>query len=940
MARFRPAPLLLLVALAPSCSKKNEVSTHNDVCEQSFQDCNQDPADGCESNTTQDVDNCGACGQACSDAHGQPTCDQSRCGIVCEAGWDDCNHDVSDGCEVHTDTDLASCGACGAACDGPHATLSCIAGECKVDACLDDRTDCNADGGDGCERDLDTDSAHCGSCNHACDAPGTSGTCAAGSCSTACVSGFHDCAGTCKRDTSPDSCGTSCTPCTAPAGATATCTAGACGVQCPGSESYCAGTCVDLAGDGANCGACGHDCGGGACSAGQCQALVVASGLGEPRVVALGDGELFVATASGQIYRGPASGGSPSVFLGSAGGVKDMVVHGGNLLLSDGKVISLANGATLRSRADLSAWSYFQGHVLVQGTELDPEFPATSRYGHLDAAGVAPRMMLAPSIGAAGVHVAPLFGAAFDVPLASQGAGSFYRWQAGGVIGPWDGAFSYNNTGSSWIRVPVGGTTTTVMGSGAPIAMVTIGGENYAVIQAPSGTDTTVVAWKPGDTSVQTLLPSGRATSITADERFLYVAQASDGTVLRLARPVATSCAQDAARCSAGGRPQTCQAGAWVDGSACQAGDVCDQGACVPCATGLYGTAACGTVCVDLDRDAANCGACGAACAGTCRFGRCVETVALQTIPTGTTTIASLLGAVGGQLFTLHTTSISGTFGGVVTTYQPDGTLIARTNANIAFTSPGSGGGSHDDVRVRTIGDAIYTGGSTCLTCAGSTSLYTATAPNLASFTAVPNTGNPMVWQVDADGLVLRRGTTANASPCELRTVPNSGPQVVLLADVACVTDYHDTSIAIDASFVYYLDVVAGHTIARRVPRGGGAVQTVTGSDDALGLAVVGSTLYALPNGSWSTSAVNTPPTPVAYFATSAGPLRTDGTSLYWIGKDLLGVQRAFRLNGAATPGPIPNVGWGSGSSYVMDGASAYAPSDGYVGGLRRFTPR
>jgi hypothetical protein len=44
----------------------------------------------------------------------------------------------------------------------------------------------------------------------------------------------------------------------------------------------CAAQCVDLTTDGKNCGACGHDCQGGACASGACQPVVLASGQYNP----------------------------------------------------------------------------------------------------------------------------------------------------------------------------------------------------------------------------------------------------------------------------------------------------------------------------------------------------------------------------------------------------------------------------------------------------------------------------------------------------------------------------------------------------------------------------------------------------------------------------------------------------------------------------------
>jgi len=57
-----------------------------------------------------------------------PTCSASTCNGACQAGYTDCNADKrADGCETHTDTDIANCGACGRICP----SNICSAGICQ-----------------------------------------------------------------------------------------------------------------------------------------------------------------------------------------------------------------------------------------------------------------------------------------------------------------------------------------------------------------------------------------------------------------------------------------------------------------------------------------------------------------------------------------------------------------------------------------------------------------------------------------------------------------------------------------------------------------------------------------------------------------------------------------------------------------------------------------
>jgi hypothetical protein len=86
---------------------------------------------------------------------------------ACARGFEDCNGDPADGCEVDTRTNADHCGACGSACsnDGVRARF-CVEGTCAP-TCLNYHGDCFADANDGCETLL-VDSANCGGCGHDC----------------------------------------------------------------------------------------------------------------------------------------------------------------------------------------------------------------------------------------------------------------------------------------------------------------------------------------------------------------------------------------------------------------------------------------------------------------------------------------------------------------------------------------------------------------------------------------------------------------------------------------------------------------------------------------------------------------------------------------------------------------------------------------------------
>ncbi len=94
------------------------------VCNAGYGDC--DAAPGCETNTTSDVDHCGRCGRSCAaDAVSVPSCQNGQCAYACATGFADCTEAA--GCETSTADDENNCGACGAVCAVGDA---CVGGSC------------------------------------------------------------------------------------------------------------------------------------------------------------------------------------------------------------------------------------------------------------------------------------------------------------------------------------------------------------------------------------------------------------------------------------------------------------------------------------------------------------------------------------------------------------------------------------------------------------------------------------------------------------------------------------------------------------------------------------------------------------------------------------------------------------------------------------------
>ncbi len=145
----------------------------------------------------------------------------------------------------------------------------------------------------------------------ACDAGPANSTssCNGTSCGFTCNAGYHSCNNNtaCLSNTSVNSCGSGCAPCSGPPSGhgQATCSSNSCGVSCDSGYGLCSNDCVLLTTDANNCGTCGHGCGPGAtCSGGKCQAVALAANLSAPNGLqgldVSPDGVYF--TASGGVF--------------------------------------------------------------------------------------------------------------------------------------------------------------------------------------------------------------------------------------------------------------------------------------------------------------------------------------------------------------------------------------------------------------------------------------------------------------------------------------------------------------------------------------------------------------------------------------------------------------------------------------------------------------
>ncbi len=258
------------------------------ACSGGFGDCDTNASNGCETDLRSAAAHCGACGTSCpSRPMAAALCADRRCVLVCASGYQDCDGDATNGCEVDIRTSADHCGACGRACTVMGGSGRCLAGSCSVAMCETGRADCDGSSANGCEVDTTTSLAHCGGCNLACPArANATPRCAAGACGFVCNAGFGDCDGNtgngCETDlrTSPAHCGSCGGACPSRPNTAASCAAGACGYACAAGFGDCDGNTgngceADLRTSLTHCGACGRGCsvsdGAPACGAGVCR---------------------------------------------------------------------------------------------------------------------------------------------------------------------------------------------------------------------------------------------------------------------------------------------------------------------------------------------------------------------------------------------------------------------------------------------------------------------------------------------------------------------------------------------------------------------------------------------------------------------------------------------------------------------------------------------
>jgi hypothetical protein len=342
-----------------------------------------------------------------------------------------------------------------------------------------------------------------------------------------CDAGFHVCSGQCVDDTAPATCGTSCTPCQAPANGVASCSGAACSYTCePGYTSCATGCCGcgDVQTDPNNCGTCGHSCGAEACVDGVCGAAVIATSQANAYAIAADDVNVYWTTtgADSSVLQAPVGGGGATVLYSSANDFPAAIaVVSGQVYFTDeiqpGSVsrVPIGGGASVPVASNLT----YPGALAASGgTLFFTENDYTSQNGGSVAStpvGGGPITTIAGS---------QLFGQ--STSLAVAGGSVFWTTYSDVLMAPAGGGMATTIASQTYAYSVAADATNVYWGSGLNGGVVlqqAIGGGSPVTLASgqyyPNGiaVDATSVYWTTGQGAAGTVMkvPIGGGTAVT-----------------------------------------------------------------------------------------------------------------------------------------------------------------------------------------------------------------------------------------------------------------------------------------------------------------------------------------------------------------------------------------------------------------------------------------
>lgn len=532
------------------------------ACHPGFKDCNALAVDGCEIDTQADVSNCGACGAVCSYPHASAACAAGLCVLgACASSFADCDAQASNGCEVDLQSDPSHCGDCAISCSLPHATPTCTSGACQVGTCASQWANCDHQPGNGCEVNVDNDTANCGLCGKVCVLAHATPWCVAGACKLGpCDPGFGDC-----NAVSTDGCETAlltslnhcggCGQACHPPNAIPQCTNGSCTFSsCNAGYANCNsdvsdGCEVNTTNDSLNCGQCGKVCMGAQCVNGSCAPIILASNQNKPWGIAVDAANVYFSnrTSAGSIVQVPIDGGPTTILASNQNDPDCVAIDTGNVYWSNvaggsvhmvpiggGPLTVVASGQTPAGVAIANGeifWTNWNSNGSIMKVPVPGATPIVVATGQNLPHRIAVDGAFAywTAYGAGAVRRAPV------VPGAVTTIASGQSYPIGIAIDA-NNVYWTNSTAGSIYKAPLAGGTLTSLASGQsnPIGVAIDATHVYWTNSASSGTIRKV----PIAGGAVVTLASGQSYPIylAVDDESVYWTNNGNGTVSKIGK--------------------------------------------------------------------------------------------------------------------------------------------------------------------------------------------------------------------------------------------------------------------------------------------------------------------------------------------------------------------------------------------------------------------